>query len=238
MNLKIMANSKRPILIEGETGVGKTQLAKKIFSLSKLKSKKFTQVNIASISNELFESELFGHVKGAFTGAIEDKKGFCETVGEGILFLDEIGELSLEKQASLLTLIDESVFYKVGSTEELKFRGKLIFATNKNLAKMVESGKFREDLYFRLRFFHITLPALRDHKEIKQIIWDEFQNSKVSHIRYDVVLSSEIVECLAQYPWPGNYRELANIQISITNPFYFLAAYFVSKSINSFDDNP
>ncbi|MBD64102.1 MAG: hypothetical protein CME62_02770 [Halobacteriovoraceae bacterium] len=189
-----------PLLISGETGTGKSFLAKKIFKDYQSFFHSFYQVNVAALNPQLFESELFGHKKGAFTGADRDKIGFCEKVGSGILFLDEIGELSSEQQVKLLTLIEERIFYPVGSTEAKPFRGKFIFATNKNLEAMVARGEFREDLYFRIRFYQVELLPLKD---------DQLQKQLMDCVTaYKLILDEKVWEQMLAYSWPGNKREL------------------------------
>lgn len=201
----------QPILITGDTGTGKSRMAKKIHNCSKQADHLFVQVNVAALNENLFESEVFGHCKGSFTNAHAAKRGFCEAVGAGSLFLDEIGELSLQKQASLLKLIDERVYYPVGSSEEKKFMGRLIFATNKNLEKMVAEKSFREDLYFRIRYISYELEPIRiDRRELAQSIWHEINNKKLEWNNYGIRFSCELIESLKLYDWPGNYRELKN----------------------------
>jgi Nif-specific regulatory protein len=199
-----------PVLLLGETGTGKSYYAKQIHQNSKNSHLKFIQINLASLSENLFESEVFGHTKGAFSGAIADKKGFCEEVGMGTLFLDEVGELSLQAQAKLLTLLDEKIFYSVGSTYEKKFRGRIIVATNKNIKKMIKEGTFREDLYYRLRLLEFTLPNLRDNYDLQGLIWNEIQNCKVRNQDFELVISNAALGVMNAYRWPGNYRELKN----------------------------
>jgi DNA-binding NtrC family response regulator len=208
MNIDKIANTNRPILITGETGVGKTAYAKKIHKLSGRHN--FVQLNITSLSSSLFESELFGHVKGAFTGAIGAKQGFCESVGSGTLFIDEIGELSLALQVKLLTLIDEGIYYQVGSCEQKKFRGRLVFATNKNLEDLIEKELFREDLYYRLRYFVLDLLPIRKKKDVFKIILNSIQEKNLKTTNRKMILSPEAIERLTSYDWPGNYRELNN----------------------------
>jgi DNA-binding NtrC family response regulator len=199
------------ILIEGEPGSGKSHLAKWIHQNSNRSDKNFIQVNIASIHKSIFESEIFGHKKGSFTGAHIDKEGFCAKVRRGTLFIDEIGELSMDQQKILLTLIEERIYYPVGSNEKREFNGTFIFATNKNLATEVRKGTFREDLYHRLRAFSYQTEKLSECRDKRFIILDEFEKAKDKHNKKDLTLSSEIKNFLNNYDYPGNYRELVQI---------------------------
>ena len=156
-----------PILLLGETGTGKSTFAKVIHDKVS-PSEPFICINLATLNENLIEGELFGHVKGAFTGAICDKKGYLETVGRGTLFLDEVGELSYSSQKKLLLLLEEGVFFKLGSTKERKFFGKVIAATNRNLLKMIKNGTFREDLYYRLNCFSFEVDPIRYDKKKKK----------------------------------------------------------------------
>ncbi len=195
-----------PILITGSTGTGKSSLAKNLFDQSNIFKKTFVEVNLASIKEELIESELFGHKKGAFTGAIENKKGFFEISDEGTLFIDEIGELSLSSQKKLLQILESKTFYAVGSLEKQQFKGRLIFATNRNLEEMVKIGEFREDLFFRINAFQINLKNLSEEKsQLKKIILNELQT-----IDEAKAISQTALNALENYSWPGNYRELKN----------------------------
>lgn len=205
MKLSLMQKTNLPILILGETGTGKSCLAKSIAKYSSL----FLPLNIASLNPNIFESELFGHVKGAFSGAQITREGFCERVGNGVLFIDEIGELSLAMQTKLLTLIDERIFYRVGCSIPRKFKGRLIFATNKDLFEMVRKGEFREDLYYRLRLIEKKLKPLREMDNLFQIILDIINNMK---LKYDenIIFDEYTLSILESYDWPGNFRELNN----------------------------
>lgn len=198
------------ILLTGETGVGKTSLAKWIHKSSSKANYQFIQLNVASLSEELFESELFGHKKGSFTGANGDKIGFCEKVGRGVLFLDEIGELSLKLQKKLLTLVDEKIYYPVGSTEKKIFRGQIIFATHRNLNEMVMKGSFREDLYFRICTFSYNIKPLRDEKKIKEIVYSTIKDEQFKQNKF-VELTRGVKNFFENYHFPGNYRELNQI---------------------------
>ncbi|MDP7321278.1 MAG: sigma 54-interacting transcriptional regulator [Bacteriovoracaceae bacterium] len=217
MNYQIMATTDKPIIIQGETGTGKTFLAKKLHLMSLRKNQPFIQLNIASLNENLFESELFGHKKGAFSGAYVEKVGFCEQAGKGTLFLDEIGELSLSLQVKLLTLLEEGWYYPVGGKEKKTFKGRLIFATNKNMEKMVEEGSFRRDLYYRLRFFSVELRPLRQENSLFKIIFETIQSKQIEY-GYSLNLTQDLINQLVSYDWPGNYREL----ISTIEYFYCL----------------
>lgn len=205
MKLEQLQKTKMPILILGETGTGKTRLAK---SISK-SAQRFIHLNISTLNSSLFESELFGHVKGAFTGSTHKRIGFCEEVGDGILFLDEIGELDLELQSKILTLIDEGIYYPVGSSTPNKFLGKLIVATNKDLVNLVERGLFRKDLYYRLRFIEVRKQPLRKDPNKNQIIIEFINNLKIKK-KKNLTFDSQTLDYLFHYQWPGNYRELKN----------------------------
>ncbi len=205
MNLQKISKSHESVLLQGETGVGKSTLAKIIHEKSKRSN--FLHLNIASLGGNLIESELFGHQKGSFSGAHSEKAGYLESVGNGTLFIDEIGELPLAYQVKLLTVMDEKIFYKVGSTNPQKFTGRFIFASNKNLADEVSKGTFRADLYFRIRFFEITKKPLRNEADLIKIILDKTYELSFIYerqIKYD----ANVLFKLSRHQWPGNYREL------------------------------
>lgn len=199
------------ILLLGESGVGKSSLAKWIHENSKRAKDEFIQVNVASLSEQLFESEMFGHKKGSFTGAHVDKIGFCEKIGNGILFLDEIGDLSLELQKKLLTLVDERVFYSVGSTQKKVFKGQIIFATHKDLHKLVSKGRFREDLYYRICTFPYYMKPLRENLEKERIILNEFNSERIVQQKFQLKMTASVRSFLFEYNFPGNFRELKQI---------------------------
>lgn len=211
MNLQKFINLKSPILIIGETGTGKSFLAKKIFSESQIYQEKFLTAHLASLKEELLESELFGHKKGAFTGAIEAKNGYLKEVGKGTLFLDEIGELSLDAQKKLLYLLEEKKFTPLGSTLPQDFHGRIIMATNKDLKAMVKKGDFREDLYYRISVFELKLQSLRENVDVlKKSIQDIFNQLKMTHSQPFSYLSMEAMDYLLKQEWKGNFRELKN----------------------------
>lgn len=204
-------NLKAPLLITGETGTGKSYLARDIFNQSQIYKEKFLTVHLATLKEDLIESELFGHKKGSFTGAVENKNGYLYEVGAGTLFLDEIGELSLEAQKKLLYLMEEKKFTPVGGQKACDFRGRIIMATNKNLEEMVKSKLFREDLYYRIKVFHLELSPLRKDKKL---LTKEINNilgslKKQYHAPY-TILGNEALEYLLTKEWRGNFRELKN----------------------------
>jgi DNA-binding NtrC family response regulator len=206
-----LLNIGEPILISGETGTGKSRCAKIIYERSSINKEKFLTLHLASIKEDLIESELFGHKKGAFTGAIENKNGYFKEVNTGTLFLDEIGELTLEAQKKLLFILEEKLFVPVGAVTPIEFNGRLLFATNRNLAEMVKEGKFREDLYYRLMIFQVQLPPLRENKiELKMLIQEYFNNFKKKYLKNTLTLSYELTNFLESYHWHGNTRELKN----------------------------
>ncbi|MCH7973097.1 MAG: sigma-54-dependent Fis family transcriptional regulator, partial [Bacteroidetes bacterium] len=172
--VKIFAPTNETILITGETGTGKDLIARKIHEFSERKDKPFVVVNVASISPSLFESELFGHEKGAFTGAAIQKKGYFESANSGTIFLDEIGELPLELQGKLLRTIQYNELYRIGSSKPIKLNSRIIAATNKDLSAAIERNEFRKDLYYRLTRGFINLPPLRSHKEDVTLLTNHF----------------------------------------------------------------
>jgi len=204
-----VAGSDHPVLLEGETGTGKQVLAHYIHDHSDQVGEPFVPVNCAAITPTLFESELFGHEKGAFTGAFTRKLGKLELVGKGTLFLDEIGELPVTCQAKLLTAVEDRIFERVGGTTSLRFQGRIIAATNRNLEKEIGDGNFRKDLFYRLNTFRLRLPPLRERTEDIPIYIENTlrQCSRKHHIGYQMP-SEEVLQRLYKYPWHGNVREL------------------------------
>ncbi|MBU2444450.1 MAG: sigma-54 dependent transcriptional regulator [Bacteroidetes bacterium] len=197
------------ILIMGESGTGKNLTAKAIHDSSKRKNEKFFAIDISTLASSLLESELFGHVRGAFTGAIADKIGIFEVADDGTIFLDEIGNLSMETQARLLRVLQEKEIIPVGSTEIRKVNVRLIFATNKDLKLLVGEGKFREDLFYRLNVFPLRLPSLRERREDIPELAIHFINKYSKEFnKTSPKLSPEAIEALLNYHWPGNIREL------------------------------
>lgn len=199
------------VLIQGENGTGKELIAKSIHYNSHRKDKSFIVQNCSAFNDNLLESELFGHVKGSFTGALKDKKGLFEMADKGTFFLDEIGDTSPQMQVKLLRAIQEGTFTPVGSTEVKKVDVRILAATNKNLREMVEQGTFREDLYYRLNVINIRVPPLRERKEDIPILVDYFlqKNSETSGGPRRTIVKRGL-EKLLDYAWPGNVRELQN----------------------------
>ncbi|MBF0367798.1 MAG: sigma-54-dependent Fis family transcriptional regulator [Oligoflexia bacterium] len=210
------------ILLLGETGVGKSYLAKTIHQNSCYRGHNFVVSNLATTKEDLLESELFGHIRGSFTGAIRNRKGAAETTGKGTLFLDEIGELSLSAQKKLLMLLDEQIFFAVGDEHPKKFSGRVIAATNKNLPQMVQEGSFRQDLFYRLNVFTYTIPPLRSSpEELCRLVHHFFSAFKQKQGRHKLHLDENSKQMLQNHSWPGNIRELKNCMeylVSITPP--------------------
>ncbi|RUM60147.1 MAG: sigma-54-dependent Fis family transcriptional regulator, partial [Persephonella sp.] len=209
---KTVADTTANVLIEGETGTGKNVLAKYIHMLSSRRDKPFIKLNCAAIPETLLESELFGYMKGAFTGAFKDKPGKVELADGGTLFLDEIGDMPLYLQSKLLHLIQEKEFERIGDIKTRKANIRIISATNKNLKELVKKGLFREDLYYRLKVIHLVVPPLRERKEDIPLLvnyflkkFSEEYNKKVKGV------SPKAMKLLLDYDYPGNIRELENI---------------------------
>jgi DNA-binding NtrC family response regulator len=199
-------------LIIGESGTGKDLTAKAIHNQSKRKNERFFAVDISTLSSTLLESELFGHVKGSFTGATTDKLGMFDVADNGTIFLDEIGNLAPETQARLLRVLQEKEFLPVGSTTVKKVDVRLIFATNKNLKELVSTGKFREDLYYRLNVFPLKLPSLRERiEDIPDLAMHFLRKYCTANGRSLPSINPEALEAMARYHWPGNVRELEHV---------------------------
>jgi transcriptional regulator with PAS, ATPase and Fis domain len=205
--IKKAAPTDATILITGESGTGKELAAKSIHLLSKRKENKFISVNCAALQDSLLESELFGHERGAFTGAIADRQGRFELADKGTIFLDEIGETSENFQAKMLRVLQSGEIEKVGSTKSYRVDVRVIAATNKNLAELVKEKKFREDLFYRLNVINIELPSLRERKEDINVIAKYFLNSEST----DIQISKAALQALNDYRWKGNVRELESV---------------------------
>jgi len=200
------------ILITGETGTGKEVLSRYIHFTSNRKEKRFVTINCAALSRELLLSELFGHERGAFTGAIERKIGKFEIAHGGTLFLDEIGDMSLDVQAKLLRVIEDSSFERVGGTKRIFVDVRLIAATNKDLFKMIKDGNFREDLYYRIAVFSVNIPPLRERKEDIPILISHFIKKYNRKYNKNVInFDDDAYNALLEHSWPGNVRELENV---------------------------
>mgnify|MGYP001245378050 FL=1 len=205
------APSRSTILIQGESGTGKELVAKAIHANSARAEKPFQVVNSGSMPADLLESNLFGHVKGAFTGAVASKKGLFEVADGGSIFFDEISNIGLEVQAKLLRVIQEKEFMRVGSVDTLKVDVRLIAATNDDLKKMIGEGRFREDLYYRINVISITLPPLRNKvDDIPLLVQHFLDRYSKENGREDLIISDDALELLKGHAWPGNVRELEN----------------------------
>lgn len=206
------AQTSSTVLIRGETGTGKELLAKAIHFNSPRKDKPFVTINCGAIPRELLESELFGHMKGSFTGAITHRKGKIEVAEGGTVFLDEIGEMPVELQVKVLRLIQEGEVEKIGSPETTRVDVRIVAATNRNLQSMVEDGTFREDLYYRLAVIPLEIPPLRERAEdIPALVEHFFRKSTEKNARPALKLPAGLIPYFCAYRWPGNVRELENI---------------------------
>ena len=201
-----------PVLIDGESGTGKELLAKVIHANGSRADKSLISVNCGAIPENLLESELFGHKKGAFTGATNDRKGKFESAHKGTIFLDEVGELPLLGQVKLLRVLQSNEVQRVGSDETIEVDTRIVAATNRNLLEMVQGGRFREDLYYRLSIIHLTLPALRERRDEIHLLIDFFCDEAAEKLqRSPLRFSSRLRTFLLNYDYPGNIRELRNL---------------------------
>lgn len=209
--IQVVAKSDVTVLIQGESGTGKALLASTIHGLSHRKEGPFITVSCATLPESLLESELFGHVKGAFTGAIKDKLGRFELADRGTIFLDEVGEISPSIQVKLLRVLQERQFERVGGSRTLSVDVRVIAATNRDLPRAVQEGRFREDLFYRLHVVPITVPPLRERKEdIPSLVNHTFQKLATKMRSESLGVSSEAMDVLMVHDWPGNVRELEN----------------------------
>jgi two-component system nitrogen regulation response regulator NtrX len=219
--MSLMAGTNGRVLVFGESGTGKELVAHAIHALSPRVSEPFVEVNCAAIPEELIESELFGHVKGSFTSAHENKTGKFQKADCGTLFLDEVGDMSLRTQAKVLRVLEEQRFEPVGAAESLQVDVRVIAATNKNLDEEIERGNFREDLFYRLNVIPFFVPPLRDRREDIPLLAEHFlREFTTAYGRKPKELTPEAYQVLADYHWPGNVRELKNLieRIVILNP--------------------
>lgn len=210
--VQMVKNGDTTILIQGESGTGKEVISRGIHEMGERRDKPFVAINCAAIPEHLIESELFGHTKGAFTGATTTKIGKFELASEGTLFLDEIGEMPLQLQTKLLRVLQERSFEKVGSNQQIQTNARVIAATNKNLADEVEKGNFRRDLFFRLNVIPIKLPPLRERKEDIELLINTFVPKLATKYNKKILkVEKKSLQFLLEYPWLGNVRELMNV---------------------------
>jgi DNA-binding NtrC family response regulator len=210
--IRRVGNLNTNVLIRGESGTGKELVARAIHNLSDRAKAPFIAVSCGAIPETLIEAELFGHDKGAFTGATAAREGYFEQAGEGTLLLDEIGELSLQTQVKLLRVIQQREFCRIGGKKVLPLKARLVFATHRNLGKMVEEGTFRQDLYFRINVFKIELPPLKERKEDIPALARHFLKQYCESCgKRALDLRPSAMQRLLDYEWPGNVRELENV---------------------------
>lgn len=210
--LRRVAPTNMPILIEGESGTGKELTAKAIHLSSGREEKAFYPINCAGLAETLLESELFGHVKGAFTGATADRKGMFQLADKGTLFLDEIGDMPLAMQAKLLRVLEDGLVMPVGGTSPVKVDVRFISATNHDLAKLVEKKKFRQDLYFRIKGVSVTIPPLRNRPQDVPELFGFFLKEACEELKRDIHLITEpAMRAMMAFPWPGNIRQLRHV---------------------------
>ena len=210
--VQVVSSSRANILITGESGTGKELVASAIHLASSRRAFPFIAINCAAIPAELIENELFGHEKGTFTGAVSRETGMVEMADRGTLFLDEIGEMSVAMQIKLLRFLQERVFYRIGGRDQVISNCRIIAATNRDLEKAVESGSFREDLFYRLNVIQIRMPTLRGRKEDIPLLAQHFlEKYSAENKKFIRGIEPQALEALMQYEWPGNIRELQNI---------------------------
>lgn len=228
------------VLVNGESGTGKELIADALYNYSLRKHNKFIKVNCGAIPAGILESELFGHVKGSFTGATEDRKGYFETADGGTIFLDEIGEMPMETQVKFLRVLESGEFIPVGGSKGRKVDVRIIAATNKNLEKEIEKEKFRKDLYYRLKTITLVSPALREHPEdlpplVKKFALDFANRNQIPFKGF----SPEAMEVMKNYNWPGNIRELKNFveSVIVLQKGEVINSHHVQKQLG-LEDNP
>jgi formate hydrogenlyase transcriptional activator len=210
--VEIVAPTDATVLLQGETGTGKERLARAVHQLSARRDRAFVTMNCAAMPAGLLESDLFGHERGAFTGAMAPKSGRFELAHRGTLFLDEIGDLPLDLQPKLLRVLQEQEFERLGSTRTRRVDVRLVAATNRDLAQMVREGTFREDLYYRLNVFPLTVPPLRERPEDIPLLARHYVHAYAQRLRKRIdIIPAEALEALTGYHWPGNVRELQNL---------------------------
>jgi transcriptional regulator with GAF, ATPase, and Fis domain len=211
--LERIAPSDACVLLEGETGTGKDVLARSIHQQSSRKDAEFVVVDCGAISYNLIESELFGHERGAYTGAVTTRQGAFELAGKGTVFLDEVGELPLDVQPKLLRVLESGEFRRVGGNKTMRTEARIVAATKRNLREEVERGKFREDLYFRLSVVPVTVPPLRQRREDIPALVERFLDQARKRVpeAANITLSRETLAALSAHDWPGNVRELRNV---------------------------
>jgi DNA-binding NtrC family response regulator len=215
-NVRRIASSSIPVLILGESGTGKEKIARCIFSSGNYAGKPFVGINCAAIPSDLLESELFGYEKGAFSGATGRKYGKFEAAQDGILFLDEIGDMNIDLQAKLLRVLEERIFDRIGGLEGIPLRARIISSTNVNIKERIAAKRFRADLYYRLKGVEITVPPLRERREDIDLLAEHFMKLfSEEHRRSGLRLSTEALRTLKRYDWPGNIRELKHIIESV-----------------------
>jgi len=207
-----IANSQASVLLTGESGTGKEMFARAIHMCSKRKNKPFVAINCAALPQTLLESELFGYEKGAFTGALKQKKGKFEQANEGTIFLDEIGEMNIQTQSKLLRVLQEREYERVGGLETIKIDIRVITATNRDLEEAIKAGDFREDLYYRINVIPIHIPPLRERREDIPLLAEYFlKKFNVDYKKNIELISMEVIDIFMEYDWPGNIRELKNV---------------------------
>lgn len=209
--IKVVSQHDVSVLIEGESGTGKELVARAIHYNSPRREKEFVVINCSAFSDSLLESELFGHVKGSFTGAVSEKMGLFEVADQGTFFLDEVGDMSPALQVKILRVLQEGTFFKVGATRTHQVSVRIIAATNRDLRQVVREGKFREDLFYRINVVNLFIPPLRERREDVEVLVEYILANiarKTQDVRKDV--AQEVLAILKKHDWPGNVRELEN----------------------------